>query len=163
MSRSEPRSKEVPREVPFELKSHPMKISRRDLPLFLPALAATAKAASGEGPLKSHVFHFEDLPVKVNGSNKSRAVLSGATHSGFRIDMHMTELGPGMAPHPPHHHEHEEMVMVKEGTLEVTILGKSEKIGPGGSAFVASNEEHGWRNVGATPALYFVMAFGRFA
>ena len=140
-----------------------MKISRRDLHFLLPALAAAqASAASEDAPMKSRVFHFDDLQVKTNGQNKSRAVLNGATHTGFRIDMHMTELGPGQMPHAAHHHEHEEMIMIQQGTLEVTISGKSQKIGPGSTAFVASNEEHGWKNVGDTPALYFVMAFGRF-
>jgi quercetin dioxygenase-like cupin family protein len=140
-----------------------MKLSRRDLHLLLPALAvAKASAAPGEGPMKSQCFKFEDLKVKVNGQNKSRAVLNGPTHSGFRFDMHMTELGPGQMPHAAHHHEHEEMIMIQTGTLEVTINGKSEKLGPGSTAFVATNEEHGWKNVGDTPAQYFVIAFGRY-
>ena len=138
-----------------------MEYSRRDLSL-LPLLAlAGANAAAAETVLPSKAYRFDDLPVKTNGKNRSWAVLDGATHSGFHVDMHMTELAPGEAPHPPHHHAHEEMIMVKEGTVEVTISGKSTTIGPGSTAYVASNEEHGWRNVGATPSLYFVVAFGR--
>src|SRR5258708_7421036 len=134
-----------------------MQLSRRDLSFLLPALAATQASAEGTA-LPSKTFKFDDLPVKSNGKNKSRAVLKGDTHSGFPIEMHMTELAPGEAPHPPHHHVHEEMLMLKEGTMEVTILGKVAKIGPGSSVYVASNEEHGWRNVGTTNALYFVIA-----
>ncbi len=73
----------------------------------------------------------------------------------------MTELAPGEAPHPPHHHVHEEMVLIQEGSLEVTITGRSAKLGPGSAAYVASNEEHGWRNVGTTRARYFVLALGQ--
>ena len=51
--------------------------------------------------------------------------------------------------------------MIHEGTMEVTISGKSAKLGPGSSAFVASNEEHGWKNAGTGRALYFVLALGR--
>jgi quercetin dioxygenase-like cupin family protein len=87
--------------------------------------------------------------------------LKGETHSGFPIEMHMTELGPGQAPHPPHHHMHEEMILIQSGTVEVTISGKKANLGPGSSAYVASNEEHGWRNIGDEPALYFVLAIGR--
>jgi quercetin dioxygenase-like cupin family protein len=139
-----------------------MQLSRRDLSLLLPALAAAQAPAAGT-PLPSKTFNFDDLPVKINGKNKSRAVLNGDTHSGFPIEMHMTELGPGEAPHPPHHHVHEEMLLLKEGTMEVTISGKVTKIGPGSSVYVASNEEHGWRNAGTTSALYFVIALGREA
>jgi len=56
---------------------------------------------------------------------------------------------------------HEEMVMVREGSLEVTISGKAVTLGPGSVAYVASNEEHGWSNAGTTTASYFVLSLGR--
>ena len=139
-----------------------MDLSRRDLGVFsLAATAAGTAAAAAGAPLPSKTYRFEDLPVKDNGKNRSRAVLNGETHSGFPIEMHMTELAPGEAPHPPHHHVHEEMIMIHEGTLEVNISGNAVKLGPGSSAYVASNEEHGWKNAGTTHALYFVLALGR--
>jgi quercetin dioxygenase-like cupin family protein len=110
--------------------------------------------------LPSKAYKFEDLPIKVSGQNRTRAVLNGATHSGFPVDVHLTELGPGQAPHPPHHHSHEEMILIQQGTVEVTISGNSTTLGPGSSAYVASNEEHGWRNVGTENAQYFVIALG---
>jgi quercetin dioxygenase-like cupin family protein len=90
-----------------------------------------------------------------------RAVLEGATHAGVPIELHITELAPGEAPHPPHHHVHEEMILILEGTVEVAILDRHATLGPGSSAFVASNEQHGWRNVGNGAARYFVLALGR--
>ncbi|MEO7650996.1 MAG: cupin domain-containing protein [Bryobacteraceae bacterium] len=137
-----------------------MKPSRRDLSLLLPALAA-ADASSQTKALPSRMYPFEDLVVKQNGENRSRAVLQGANRSGFAVEMHQTELSPGLAPHPPHRHVHEELLMIREGTMEVTISGKTAKMGPGSSAYVASNEEHGWRNVGTTRAHYFVLTLGR--
>ena len=52
-------------------------------------------------------------------------------------------------------------ILVQEGEMEVTIEGKSTRIGPGSVAYVHSNEMHGWRNVGTTRAQYFVIAIGR--
>ena len=134
--------------------------SRRDLNLLLPAVAA-ARATAQTAALPSKTYSYPDLPVKINGSNRQRAVLDGATHSGFPINLHMTELGPGQAPHAPHHHVHEEMIMLHEGTLEVTIAGRIATLGPGSIAYVASGEEHGWRNVGTGRANYFVLALGQ--
>jgi len=136
-----------------------MTCSRRDLALLLPAVAA-AQEKPQSPKLASKVFRYEDLPVKENGQNKQRAVLTGATHSGFVVEMHMTELGPGQAPHAPHKHVHEEMVMLQTGQLDVTIEGKTTRLTPGSSAYVASNELHGWMNPGTERAQYFVVALG---
>lgn len=136
-----------------------MRITRRNLTALLPALAAAAEKTT----MPSGTFTFESLKVKQNGQNRSRDVFDGLTHSGFHIDMHETELAPGLPPHDAHHHEHEELLMVREGALEVTIAGKSSTLGPGSVAYVASNEEHGWRNAGKTRAHYFVLALGRAA
>ena len=46
------------------------------------------------------------------------------------------------------------------GPFELTINGTSYRLGPGSVGFVRSNDEHGIKNVGATPATYFVVAVG---
>jgi quercetin dioxygenase-like cupin family protein len=141
-----------------------MKTSRRQLSVLLPAfLAASREAAAAGGVLPSKCYPFESLTVKTNAQthNETRAVLDGELHTGVPLEVHITTLAPGAMPHPPHEHPHEEMIMVQQGTLEVTILDKSTKIGTGSVAFVHSNERHGWKNVGDTPAEYFVVAIGK--
>ena len=137
-----------------------MAFSRRQLNLLLPALAA-ASASAEDKILTSNVYAFEDLPVKQSGKNRQRAVFDGLTHKGFRIEAHHTELAPGEAPHPPPHHEREELLIIREGTLEVTISGKSRNLGPGSIVLLGSGDEHGWRNIGTTQAHYVVIALGR--
>ena len=138
-----------------------MTYSRRDLCLLAATLAAIpGKAATGT-VLPSKVYLYEDLPVRESNGNKMRPILEGELHDGFHIEVHQTRLAPGNMPHPAHHHVHEEMFLLREGTLEVTIAGKSTRMGPGSMGFVASNEEHGVRNVGATPAEYFVVELGK--
>jgi quercetin dioxygenase-like cupin family protein len=137
-----------------------MDYSRRDLSMILAVLAA-GTASAQKKVLPSTAWRYEDLPVRTNGANKQRAVFNGATHTGFGIELHETELAPGEMPHPAHHHVHEEMIIIREGAMAVTISGKTSELGPGSVALVASNEEHGWRNVGKTRARYMVMALGR--
>ena len=138
-----------------------MKYSRRDLPLLLPVLASRTALAQQQKILPAGVFRYEDLPVKVNGQNKGRSVLNGETHSGFPIELHLTELGPGQEPHPPHKHVHEEMLLLERGILDVTMDGRTTRLTPGSVAYVASNHQHGWKNPGDSSAEYFVIAFGR--
>ena len=140
-------------------------ITRRDqLALLLPALAtiAASPARSADLPtLKSVTYRFEDLPSKPSGQNVSHAIFDGLIHTGFRIEAHETELGPGQEPHPPHHHVHEEMMMIVNGTLDFTVNGKTTRLGPGGLGFAGSNDEHGVKNPSTdAKARYFVVAFG---
>ena len=137
-----------------------MNYTRRDLSKAL-ALLAAVQAPAQTAAMPSKTFRYEDLPVKENAENRQRAVFKGETHTGFSVELHETELAPGKAPHPPHSHAHEEMIVIREGTMEVTIAGKVSQLGPGSVAWVASNEHHGWRNVGTTRARYMVMALGR--
>jgi uncharacterized cupin superfamily protein len=135
--------------------------SRRDLSLLLPALAAaTASAQTDSQKLPSHAYKYEDLPVKVNKTSRGRAVLRGDTHSGYPVELHLTELDPGKMPHAPHQHIHEEIFMLREGTVDLTISGKTTRLGPGSVAYVASNDLHGLVNSGSEPARYFVIALG---
>lgn len=99
--------------------------------------------------------------MKVNGQNKSRDVFNGKNHAGFPVDIHITELAPGLAPHSAHHHVHEEVLMLQTGMLDVTIAGKVTRVTAGSVVYVNSNEEHGWKNPGPERAQYFVMAIGR--
>lgn len=137
-----------------------MDVSRRDLSFLFPLLAVTKSAGQGH-TLPSHLYRYEDLKAHGEGPNKGRAIFDGETHTGVHIELHETELAPGQMPHPAHHHVHEEMILVREGTMEVTIAGKSATLGPGSVGYVASGEEHGWKNVGTGHARYFVLAVGQ--
>jgi len=135
-----------------------MFISRRNFGLLLPL--GVAGIAKGQNPvLKSQTYRFEDRSPILPGSY-AHPIFNGELHSGFAVELHETELPVNEVPHPPHHHVHEEVIMIREGMLEVTISGRSVKMGPGSVAFVASGEEHGWRNVGSTTARYFLFALG---
>lgn len=127
------------------------------------ALLATERGmrAAATGVLPSRAYRFEDLPVHASAGNAFRPVLEGELHTGAYIELHESALAPGAMPHPAHHHLHEEMFLVREGTLEVTIAGKTSRLDPGSVAFVASNQEHGIRNAGAHHAQYYVLAFGK--
>jgi quercetin dioxygenase-like cupin family protein len=142
-----------------------MFLNRRELCLLLPGGALSlfhgAEVLVGdEKPLPSATFLFEKLPVQVSNNAEIRPILKGKLETGESLEVHETTLQPGGAPHPPHRHEHSEMWLIREGTVELTINGASNRMGPGGLGFVRSNEEHGIKNVGSTAATYFVVAIG---
>ena len=141
-----------------------MNCTRRGLALLFPAVAAAQQrsqpAAREKGVLPSKAYAFEQLTSRQTATIKSYQILTGDTHSGYRVDLHESELPGGIAPHPPHKHVHEEMLFVREGQMEVTVNGQSTVLGPGGCAYIASNDLHGYRNPGTAPSKYFVLALG---
>jgi len=116
--------------------------------------------AADENILPSATFPFEKLVAQKSNSAEIRPVLKGKLATGESLEVHETTLQPGNSPHAAHHHEHSEMWLIREGSVELTINGVSSQIGPGGVGFVRSNEEHAIKNVGSTPATYFVVAVG---
>jgi mannose-6-phosphate isomerase-like protein (cupin superfamily) len=122
---------------------------------------ATTQSTAPNAVLPSKAFRFEDLPVRESPPVRIYQVFTGTTHSGYMIDMHETDLAPGQAPHDSHHHVHEELILIREGLVEFNIAGQKTQLGPGSCAYIASNQDHGLRNVGTIPAQYFVLALGQ--
>lgn len=142
-----------------------MSITRRELCSMLPAaliptIHASAASAEQDAALPSTMYPFEKLAVRTPNNAEIRNVLKGKLATGESLEVHETTLRPGGAPHPPHRHAHSEMWLIREGTVEITVNGTSSQLGPGSVGFVESNDEHGIKNVGATPATYFVVAVG---
>jgi quercetin dioxygenase-like cupin family protein len=128
--------------------------------VLIPAILPSGASEAQEDSMPSAVYPFEKLPVRTPNGAEIRAVLKGKLATGESLEVHETTLPPGGMPHPAHHHMHSEMWLVREGTVELTINGNSHRFGPGSVGFVHSNDEHGIKNVGTTPATYFVVAVG---
>ncbi len=135
-----------------------MKLSRRDLSFVLPALAAGAFAQEKTTPrLPSKVYHHPQIAYSGDEKKKARRFFYGSVHSGFNLEMHETILSPGIETHPPHKHEHEEIMVVFEGALERYLEGSWEPVETGSVIFMGSNQMHTVRNSGKVPARYYVI------
>ncbi len=123
-----------------------------------PAPAAQTAAKSQVPPMMtSSVFDwnkFEATPSKVGAVRK---VFQAPTPTLDELECHITTLNPGQTPHEPHKHPDEELVIIKEGTVESLVNGQTKRVGPGSIIFQSSNQLHAIRNVGDTPATYTVI------
>jgi quercetin dioxygenase-like cupin family protein len=122
-------------------------------------MSATAQEKSAATPAAkqgSAVFNWAKLEAKPTGSGARREVTDLPTTTLDRFECHITTLNPGLMSHPPHKHPQEEFIILKEGTLDVSINGQVTRVGPGSLFFFASNDMHNVHNVGETPATYLV-------
>jgi quercetin dioxygenase-like cupin family protein len=107
--------------------------------------------------LPSTIYDFTKLPPIPTPPGERRIYFHAPTATLDEFVVHMSILNPGQTPHPPHQHPDEEMIMIKEGTMEITINDKTQRVGAGSVVFVAPNDMHGWVNVGEGRAAYWVL------
>ena len=136
-------------------------LTRRDLTIALLASATTVAAMATPSArtdiLGSRVFDWNDLKVETTKTGYSRKVVQQPTATLDELEIHITTLNPGETPHAPHKHPDEELLIVKEGTVESLVNGQLTRVGPGSVIFQAANQLHSIRNVGSTPATYHVI------
>jgi quercetin dioxygenase-like cupin family protein len=131
-----------------------MKLSRRELAILIPALTA-ANAASASLPSK--VYHHGQIAYEGDQKKKGRRFFRGANRTGFDFEMHETILGENIATHAPHKHEHGEIVIVIDGTVETFMEGRKELAEAGSVIYFGSNQLHSARNGGTGPCRYYVV------
>jgi len=139
-------------------------ITRRDLIVaVVTVLGMTAVASiaqlSANPSMRSSVFHWSEMKVEQTRAGERRPVFDAPTSNLNRFECHITTLNPGEMPHPAHRHAHEELMIVKEGTLEAVQNGVTHRVEAGGIIFEGSNEMHGLKNAGTGRAKYFVLAW----
>jgi len=139
-------------------------MTRRDLVVAAVAVCAAMAAvtladSSGKSVMHSSVFEWDSFKVEPKPTGARRAVLDSRTATMDILECHVTTLAPGAIPHAAHRHPEEELIILKEGTLEVTQNGVTNRATAGAVIFQASNEMHGFRNIGQNTATYYVVKF----
>jgi quercetin dioxygenase-like cupin family protein len=138
--------------LPFALLSMPVALS------FAQAPAAPRPAAPME-KLVSNLYDWEKLPATPTPKGVRRDVFDGATATVDKMHCHITTLNPGEKSGEPSKHLQEEIIIVKEGSVEANWDGKSKVGGPGSVIFFAAGATTFLRNAGTTPCTYIVVYY----
>ena len=107
--------------------------------------------------MQSTTFEWNSIPVKQTDVGSVRQFFKSPTITLDELECHVTTLNPGLQSHPPHKHPNEELIIVREGTVETLSNGELKRVGPGSVIFNASNQLHSLKNVGSIPAVYHVI------
>ncbi len=121
-------------------------------------LTLTTRLAFAQS-IDSKVYVWAQAPVVKKAASEQRAILEGTSTDFQHMEIHAITLPPHQAPHPAHTHEDEELIIVKEGKLTVTIAGKTKTLGAGSIALMMPGDEHGFDNKEDSPATYYVMRY----
>jgi len=135
-------------------------MNRRELFASLAATVIVGESLSHADPtpvMGSHVFDWNSFVDKPNATGSVRTVCSTPTATLENLEMHITTLNPGMSPHALHRHTNEELIILRQGTVETLSNGEWVRVGPGSVIFNGSNQLHGFKNVGTEPAIYHVI------
>jgi len=130
--------------------------------LFAGIVIGVLAAAPGQPAaaiMGSTAVSWEEIQAKPSGTGitKAKQVFRDPTATLDELEFHVSTLPVGQSPHPPHKHPDEEVIIIKEGTVEALVGGEAKRVGPGSVIFQASNQMHTVRNVGDVPAVYHVM------
>ena len=148
-------------------------MSRREMVMMLPAMAAAQAALADQAtpalqtppapqgpqttPLPAKVYHSAEIPYKGDATKKARRFFYGPEQSGYNLEMHETVLGPGVETHPLHTHPHQEIIILVEGTVQVSMDGRTDTVEAGSVIFYEPNRPHNLRNAGTVPCRYYVV------
>jgi len=124
-----------------------------------PAAGTAPPPAPAAAPLVSRVFDWASLQAVPIPNGERRQVLDGPTATVDLLHVHVTTLAVGKASGEAVRHLQEEVLIVKDGEVEVSLDGTTQKVGPGSILFFAAGAVTRLRNAGTTPATYYVVYF----
>jgi XRE family transcriptional regulator, regulator of sulfur utilization len=113
--------------------------------------------------MESTVFDWNQVKVDSAAYGAKRQIFDGHTALLDHFECHASTLNPGQSTHPPRRQPDEELVIVKEGTIEAELNDQPRKVEAGSAIFVAANDLYGVRNTSDAPATYYVMKWSTTA
>jgi (S)-ureidoglycine aminohydrolase len=110
--------------------------------------------------IESKVYSYSNTKVVKNQRGEKRQLMDGETTHMQNFEIHTTTLNPGATPHGKYTHtEFEEFLLVKEGSLKVTLNNESKIVGPGSVALILPGDEFDLENGWDKPTTYFVVKY----
>lgn len=123
-------------------------------------LSTSSLFAQRTDSLAPRVYELNKIePIKEENRIRKQ-VLEGSTTSLSNFKVHASTIPPGKSAHPPHVHDDlEELIIVTEGQVKITINNESKIVGAGSVGFAMPGDAHGFENAGAVPATYYILTY----
>lgn len=79
--------------------------------------------------LPASLFEWKSIKATPTKVGEKRQFLDSSTETLENLEIHATTLNPGGFAHPAHRHPEEELMIVKEGTVEALVNGERKRVG----------------------------------
>jgi (S)-ureidoglycine aminohydrolase len=128
------------------------------LSFLLPAILSTSVLAA-QTKINSDVYVWNDSPVEKTETGSKRSIVRGTATDFESMDISAITLEQGKAVAETSQADFEEMVVVKDGSLKITINGESKTVGRGSVAIIIPGDEHSYANAGDGETTYYVLRY----
>ncbi|MBD2755981.1 cupin domain-containing protein [Spirosoma validum] len=127
-------------------------------PLLVLLLTLLAPLAFSQ-PIASKVYSWNQSPVTKQGGYEDRTILSGTTRDFSNLTVHGITLFAHQPSQPVHKLDEEQLIIVKEGELTLTLGEKQKTLGSGSVALIMPGDLHRLENKTSKPLTYYLMRY----
>ena len=128
-------------------------MKRREM--FQLAALSAMPAFGGAAKLPNSVMDVSKAKLSKETFGDLRIYFDGPTDQLKSMTAGSLLLKPGMSPHRPHTHPEEEIMVVTDGTGEISVEGKITKVAAGSMMYCAAQHLHGIVNTGKVPLMFY--------
>ncbi|HEY4206843.1 MAG TPA: cupin domain-containing protein [Puia sp.] len=114
--------------------------------------------ALSQDTLTGQVAHWQELTATSSHRGTLRTVLNGATHDLSQLEIKALTLDTGVIV-AAYGSEADELIIVRDGELDVAADSTQKLLGPGGVALFNAGARYSLENGGHTPVTYYLFHF----
>jgi (S)-ureidoglycine aminohydrolase len=124
-------------------------------------LGIVSYAIAQTGTLHAGVYSWSNTKVQKNGVIEKRIILKGETLDLKNFEIYTSTLDPASAYIPPGSESRfERLIIVKSGTLKLTLNDTTKTVGPGSLALVLADDKNiAFSNPSSKPVTWYVLNY----
>lgn len=112
-----------------------------------------------ETRIASDVYAWKDAPVVETENGSTRTLINGSATDFEFMNITATTFRPGKGEVEFTSADAEEMIVVKDGSLKITINGESKTVGRGSVAIVMPGDKRGYTNVSEGETTFYRLRY----
>ncbi len=127
--------------------------------ILLMSLLLPLAGLEAQVPIKSAVYPWKTAAVEKTASGFKRAIVKGMGTDMQSMEIDAITLERGKAEAETSSADIEEMLIVKDGRLEIGLDGRTQAVGRGSVAIIMPNESYSLRNAADEQTTYYALLY----